>query len=415
MFIQRTYPNSYPSILFVPDAPNAGSYHLIVHISGDGEKGPGTFDANLTTVSPTNTLALVFNHGPLQLIKAGVTYYETNKVIVCSPQAPGSYGTANIRALISALKKEFNISDTTLVGMSLGGAPVWNLAYSVDTDLTAIGPIAAAVSPTQPASGSINYATQFAGLRIWCAQYGDDNQVTSSWMLGSVTPFTPVWYGWLTAITGVNPLDSHPDKPTSLAHGASGPKVVGVKNLYTGSFANGAWTWTPGIVASSLINVTVFPKSGHGGWDEMYGTDVSSFNQVYWDWLLKINTAAPIVIPPVVTYTQAQVDALNAQIATLQSQVSALNLSGTNKDTQLASKQVYIEMLLTGDINKDAQIASLQDMVASASSQIASEQTQMATMGATIAQYQSLITNAKNILADTIANIQALNVPSSPT
>lgn len=284
----RAYASSYPLLVSIPSSYSSPS--LVITLHGAGEVGNGSYDGTLV-YSSTNQIALTLVHGALQCINNGVTWFGDNNVIVAAPQTASTWSIFTLDNTITALVAEFHINTARicLTGLSLGGGGAWNYAKNFPSRLYSLCPIAAALFPN---AGTL---PQFNTIRTYYVSDGDDPTVPQCWNYATTAVFTaqPFTQAWLFEITGICPLDNHPDHPTYSTH-ASYPHFNGVTGLYSSNWNGTAWAWTSGAaVPTTMLGTTLYPTGGHGGWDQTYGTGPGNFNTPFWVWFLGIT--APLV------------------------------------------------------------------------------------------------------------------------
>lgn len=284
----RAYVSSYPLLVAIPSSYSSPS--LVITLHGAGETGDGSSDGTLI-YSSSNQIAATLVHGALQCVNGGVTWFADHNVIVAAPQTTASWSNTTLNATRAALIAEFgcNPSRVMICGLSLGGGGAWNYASHFPANVYSCVPVAAASAP-----GAGSLASTFAGIKTYYVSDGNDGTVPQCWNYGTTAIFTaqPYLTAWLYEITGVCPLDNHPDSPTYSVH-ASYPNFNGVTGLYSSNWNGSAWAWTSGAtVPTGMLGTTLYPTGGHGGWDATFGTGPSDFNTAMWTWALGVTSPA---------------------------------------------------------------------------------------------------------------------------
>ncbi len=287
-----------PYMLYLPNSYNTdaqATFPLVVCLGGVSEVGNGSYDGTLNE-SGTNQLAYVLHHGPLQLIRSGVTFFSDNPTIVIHPENPNNnYSAATIDATITQVATAYRVDPSRIyvTGYSLGGGGAWLYGQAHAARLAALVPIAGASYPANP-----NSFASMSSLPVWAVHNALDGTVPAAWTTGTTTAFTPNLVGWVSGIAagqgGINPrcLDNYPGAIGFTTAGAPlSPKTItGVNATRSGHYHPSlGWGWNDGtvFVGGDYTQVTIINAADHNGWDATYGTGSgSAFNTAFWTWLL---------------------------------------------------------------------------------------------------------------------------------
>lgn len=335
--------------------PIAGKTYkkLAIFFPGSGEVGDGS----------AAQLELLANHGPLAPYRAGVTWFDDNGVIVVGVQPPSTvnYGTA--QTTVKWLQNHFGIAaaNTYVSGLSLGGGVGANY-------INRLGGIAGALL-VEPASYGPATLPNWSACKLAIFTNWDDNVAASSWALGAPDGGAVTFQdangknqGWLQSITGICPLDNHPEHPTAIAHGG-GPKFTAITVQRTALWNNGAWTWVNGIdfTSPATHRVVFSPSGGHAGWDAVFGVDAASFQPTIMATWLDI------------AVQQAQVDPcadVSAQLAAAQAALVTANGIATSATALATSAQAA---LAAEKAAHATDVANAQQTIAAATAQISAD------------------------------------------